>query len=220
MVVGEAPGRTEDESGRPFAGAAGRNLDLAFAAAGLARADVFITSIVKCRPPDNRDPTPAEKDACRPFLLQQVRALRPRVLAALGRHGLHGLLGEAPQEFSALRGRFVPGPDAIPVFVSLHPAAIIYRPAWRATYLEDWRRFGAWLRSGRPVAAYEPAPWQAASPAAGGAAAAPRPTGPDAAASGVAGGSTAKRARRRAAAAPAPRHDRGGRGGSGTGRAR
>lgn len=146
MCVGEAPGRNEDETGRPFCGAAGRNLDLGLAAAGLDRGAVFVTSINKCRPPKNRDPRPDEKAACRPFLLEQVGALRPRVLVALGRHGLSGLVDDAPKTFSRVRGTFLEGPGGVPVFCSLHPAAIIYRRQWREAYLEDWARLGRWVR--------------------------------------------------------------------------
>lgn len=150
VLVGEAPGRKEDESGRPFVGAAGKNLDLALKEAGLVRADCFITSVVKCRPPENRDPTEAEKAACRPFLDAQVAALRPRVLVALGRHGLSGLLGHVPADFAGLRGTFLPGPAGVPIFVSLHPAAVIYRQKWKEQYLQDWRDFGAWVRGQGP----------------------------------------------------------------------
>lgn len=151
LLVGEAPGRNEDETGRPFCGAAGRNLDLALKEAGLARDELFVTSIVKCRPPENRDPTPAEKQACRPHLEAQVAALAPRVIVALGRHGLSGLLGEVPKEFASLRGTFLPGPGGIPIFVSLHPAAVIYRQKWKEQYLQDWRDFGAWVRGEGPA---------------------------------------------------------------------
>jgi uracil-DNA glycosylase len=151
MLVGEAPGRKEDESGRPFVGAAGRNLDLALAAAGIERKDAFITSIVKCRPPGNRDPTPEEKEACRVHLMEQVDALQPRVIVALGRHGLHGLLGHMPAGFAALPGTFLAGPNGIPVWVSLHPAAVIYRQRWKPRFLEQWKEFGDWFRSGRPA---------------------------------------------------------------------
>ncbi len=150
MLVGEAPGRNEDETGRPFCGAAGKNLDLGLAEAGLPREEVFVTSIVKCRPPKNRDPKPAEKQACRPFLLDQIAAIQPRVLVALGRHGLSGLVESAPKTFGDVRGTFVEGPGGVPVFCSLHPAAIIYRQAWREQYLEDWRRLGAWVRGEGP----------------------------------------------------------------------
>jgi uracil-DNA glycosylase family 4 len=151
LLVGEAPGRKEDESGRPFVGSAGKNLDLALREAGIDRADCFVTSIVKCRPPGNRDPTPGEKEACRPFLLEQIDALRPRVMVALGRHGLHGLTGKLPEDFESLAGTFVAGPRGIPIFVSFHPAAIIYRQKWKETYLQHWRKFGAWVRSGQPA---------------------------------------------------------------------
>lgn len=150
MLVGEAPGRNEDETGRPFCGAAGKNLDLGLDAAGLRREAVFVTSINKCRPPKNRDPKPDEKAACRRYLLEQVAALQPRVLVALGRHGLSGLVSDAPKTFGDVRGRFLEGPGGVPVFCSLHPAAIIYRQAWREQYLEDWRALGAWLRSDGP----------------------------------------------------------------------
>lgn len=164
LLVGEAPGRNEDETGRPFCGAAGKNLDLGLAAAGIARPSVFVTSIVKCRPPENRDPTPGEKASCRPHLMAQAAALRPRVIVALGRHGLSGLLGDmAPAAFSRLPGSFVAGPDGIPVFVSLHPAAIIYRQKWKEAYLAHWRAFGEWHRSGaaaRPGMVLSPPPPQ------------------------------------------------------------
>lgn len=157
LLVGEAPGRKEDESGRPFVGAAGKNLDLALAEAGIPRADCFITSVVKCRPPDNRDPTEAEKAACRPYLDVQVAALRPQVIVALGRHGLSGLIGHVPKDFASLRGTFLPGPSGVPIFVSLHPAAVIYRQKWKAQYLQDWRDFGAWVR-GTPPVGWPPSP--------------------------------------------------------------
>lgn len=151
LLVGEAPGRNEDETGRPFCGAAGKNLDLALREAGIPRDDCFVTSIVKCRPPENRDPTPFEKQQCRPHLEAQVAALAPRVIVALGRHGLSGLLGEVPQEFANLRGTFLRGPGDVPIFVSLHPAAVIYRQKWKEQYLQDWRDLGAWLRGDTPA---------------------------------------------------------------------
>lgn len=162
MLVGEAPGRNEDETGRPFCGAAGKNLDMGLAAAGLDRQSVFVTSINKCRPPKNRDPKPDEKAACRPYLLEQIGALAPRIIVALGRHGLSGLVETPPKQFGDVRGRFVEGPRGaaghpVPVFCSLHPAAIIYRQAWREAYLEDWRRLGTWLR-GQDVDGFPPLP--------------------------------------------------------------
>ncbi|MGB1586866.1 MAG: uracil-DNA glycosylase [Thermoplasmatota archaeon] len=151
MLVGEAPGRNEDETGRPFCGAAGKNLDLGLAAAGIPRAEVFVTSINKCRPPKNRDPKPDEKAACTPYLLEQIEALAPKVLVALGRHGLSGLVDAPPKTFGDVRGRFMDGPGGVPVFCSLHPAAIIYRQTWRETYLDDWAWLGRWVSDGAKV---------------------------------------------------------------------
>lgn len=148
MLVGEAPGRNEDETGRPFCGAAGKNLDLGLAEAKVARRDVFVTSINKCRPPKNRDPKPDEKAACTPWLDAQIEALQPKVLVALGRHGLSGIVDDPPKKFAEVAGTFLDGKNGVPVFASLHPAAIIYRQAWREQYLDDWRRFGEWLRTG------------------------------------------------------------------------
>ena len=151
LLVGEAPGRTEDETGRPFCGAAGRNLDLALAAAHIERGDTFVTSIVKCRPPENRDPTLAEKAACRPYLVDQIKVLRPRVIVALGRHGLSAVVPDAPKSFTELAGGFCGSFEGVPVWVSLHPAAVIYRQAWKEKYLDDWRRFGGWVAAGMPA---------------------------------------------------------------------
>lgn len=148
MCVGEAPGRNEDETGRPFCGAAGKHLDAGLEAAALDRQEIFITSINKCRPPGNRDPKRDEKAACLPFLERQIEALRPKVLVALGRHGLSGLVEDPPRRFTDVRGTFLEGRHGVPVWVSLHPAAIIYRQAWRDAYLDDWRRLGEWVRTG------------------------------------------------------------------------
>ncbi|MEA3165955.1 MAG: uracil-DNA glycosylase [Thermoplasmata archaeon] len=153
LLVGEAPGRNEDKTGRPFCGAAGKILDAALAEARIDRADAFVTSIVKCRPPGNRDPTQEEKAACQPYLLEQAAALRPRVLVALGRHGLSGLqAGGVTTEFASLAGTFQSSSLGIPVFVSLHPAAVIYRQKWKPLFFQHWRTFGDWLRGEGPAA--------------------------------------------------------------------
>ncbi|MDG6221596.1 MAG: uracil-DNA glycosylase, partial [Candidatus Thermoplasmatota archaeon] len=88
VFIGEAPGRKEDETGRPFVGSAGKILDGLLAGVGFSREDVFITSILKCRPPGNRDPLPEEKNACSLWMNAQLEALKPRIIAPLGRHGL------------------------------------------------------------------------------------------------------------------------------------
>ncbi len=124
FFVGEAPGRHEDEAGRPFVGAAGKVLDAALVTAGLTRGDVFITNVVKCRPPENRRPMADEIAACRPYLVAQVHAVRPGALVALGDTAVTGLLGPAT-DLSTARGS-LPRFEGIPVVATYHPAATLY----------------------------------------------------------------------------------------------
>lgn len=93
MFVGEGPGAQEDQTGRPFVGMAGKCLDQWIAAVGLQRSDVYIANVVKCRPIDNRDPYPQEKESCAPFLHTQIALIKPKVLVALGRHAANSLTG-------------------------------------------------------------------------------------------------------------------------------
>ena len=134
VFVGEGPGADEDRLGRPFVGAAGRLLDDMIAAMGLARGEVFIANVVKCRPPGNRDPEPEETAACLPYLHAQLALIRPRVVCALGKHAAHALL-ETKTPISRLRGRFVPwrGVSLMPTF---HPSYLLRTPgdkklAWK-----------------------------------------------------------------------------------------
>src|SRR5207248_5891072 len=121
-IVGEAPGQNEDQQGEPFVGAAGKLLDQLLRGIGLSRGDVFITNILKCRPPGNRDPQPAEAEACSPYLEQQVRLIKPEVVLVLGRHALGRLL-PGYDSISRLHGRVVGSyglsfiPDYLPVDV-------------------------------------------------------------------------------------------------------
>ena len=123
MFVGEAPGKNEDSKGRPFVGAAGKLLDSALEKAGIPRSEVFITNIVKCRPPDNRVPKGDEISACRPYLDRQISVIRPKVVCILGRTALSSLLGEA--SITSRRGTFVQK-NGIKYFLTIHPAAAIY----------------------------------------------------------------------------------------------
>lgn len=135
MFVGEAPGAQEDRQGLPFVGPAGQLLERMLAAVGFARAEVYITNIVKCRPPENRDPRPEEVAACRPFLEAQVRALAPRAICALGRPAAQALLGtDAP--ISALRGRWA-SYQGIPLLPTFHPAFLLRDPARKAEAYRD-----------------------------------------------------------------------------------
>jgi DNA polymerase len=124
LLVGEAPGRSEDEAGRPFCGAAGKVLDEALLRAGLPRSEVFITNAVKCRPPGNRRPRGAELAACRPYLLAQLAAVRPRAIVALGQTAVRDLLGPGAS-LARLRGRWSTF-GGVPLLPTYHPAAVLY----------------------------------------------------------------------------------------------
>jgi len=133
LFAGEGPGFHEDKQGRPFVGKAGELLDRMITAMGFERQDVYICNVVKCRPPDNRDPEPDEVSACRPFLQAQVRAVQPDVIVALGRFAAQALL-ETNTPIGRLRGQFH---DylGIPLMPTFHPAYLLRspekkRPAW------------------------------------------------------------------------------------------
>ena len=123
MFIGEAPGRSEDEKGRPFVGAAGRILDELLKKAGIERSEVFITNIVKCRPPNNRVPKEDEMTACRPYLDRQIALIKPKVICILGRTAYSSLLGGS--SITANRGKIVERAGQ-KYFLTLHPAAVIY----------------------------------------------------------------------------------------------
>jgi uracil-DNA glycosylase family 4 len=138
MLIGEGPGRNEDETGIPFVGRAGKLLDRITAAAGFQRSELYITNIVKCRPPGNRDPRPEEVLSCRPYLNRQIEAMTPRLVVAVGRPSAQSLLRtELP--LTRLRGR-VHALGGIPVVVTYHPAYLLRSPAQKARAWEDWRR--------------------------------------------------------------------------------
>jgi len=124
VFIGEAPGRKEDEGGRPFIGAAGHLLDELLQSAHITRADVYITNIVKCRPPGNRDPLDDEIVACRGYLNRQLQLLHPKVIVTLGRFSTHLIL-QTTESISRLQGRVFErhGYKVLPLY---HPAAAIY----------------------------------------------------------------------------------------------
>jgi uracil-DNA glycosylase family 4 len=145
MVVGEAPGAEEDEQGLPFVGAAGRLLTELFEGVALDRKkDVFITNVLKCRPPDNRTPDADEVVACLPLLQKQIEVMAPRLLLLLGRVAAHALLGTA-DGVGKLRGR-----DhtyrGIPVIVTYHPAALLRTMEYRGSVEEDLRKTAAFVK--------------------------------------------------------------------------
>jgi uracil-DNA glycosylase family 4 len=138
MVVGEAPGQDEDRSGRPFVGRAGRLLDLVLMSSGFAREDVYICNVLKCRPPQNRNPQPDEVSACSPYLLRQVELVQPRVILAFGNFAAQTLLG-TDLPMGKLRGR-THQYRGVPLVPTYHPAACLRHPAWVRSVWEDLQR--------------------------------------------------------------------------------
>ena len=137
VLVGEAPGAEEDRQGLPFRGAAGKVLDEALARAGIPRSRVFVTNAVKCRPPGNRKPKGEEVAACRPYLLAQLGAIRPRVIVALGQTAVRDLLGPVP--LARVRGRWRSF-GGVPVLATYHPAAVLYNRRLLAKLATDLRK--------------------------------------------------------------------------------
>lgn len=138
MLVGEAPGKAEDEQGQPFVGYAGRILDEALKRAGLRREQVFITSTLKCRPPKNRNPKAPEISACEPHLMSQIKAISPEVLVAVGRYGLKGLTGKIGKVGDLRKKRL--DYNGVPIVATYHPAAIIYNRRLQKTIVSDLKR--------------------------------------------------------------------------------
>jgi uracil-DNA glycosylase family 4 len=146
LFVGEAPGRNEDLQGLPFVGAAGKNLDKLLADVGLSMDDVYIANILKCRPPENRDPSPEEIKAHTPWLLEQIKQIKPKVVCSLGNYATKFFLAEADLEkmksqpgITSVHGKVkqitIQGQEIklIPLF---HPAAIIYN----RSLLDEWKK--------------------------------------------------------------------------------
>jgi len=144
MFIGEAPGAEEDQQGEPFVGAAGQLLNRLLDRLGLQRAEVYITNVAKCRPPNNRNPDAEEIAACRPFLVQQIQAIRPRVIVTLGAVATHALL-EAKVPLNRLRGRWQVFQN-IPVMPTFHPSYLLRVPQERQKTWEDMQKVMARLR--------------------------------------------------------------------------
>ncbi len=139
VLIGEGPGRNEDLQGRPFVGAAGKQLEGLLREAGLGRDDVYITNVVKCRPPENRRPTDAEADACDPYLKRQLQLLRPMVVVLMGDSALKRFL--PGQSLGGAHGKlFTHGGFAL--FPTYHPAAMIYNRALENVSRDDFRALG------------------------------------------------------------------------------
>ena len=153
LMIGEAPGRNEDLQGRPFVGRAGRLLNELLDSIGLTREDVFITNIVKCRPPNNRDPTPEEVKACSPYLERQIQVLRPKIIVTLGRHAWKWVcehFGIPYESISKAHGKIYRASTlfygVITVVPMYHPAAAIYNKELLPVLKEDFQKLGALIR--------------------------------------------------------------------------
>jgi uracil-DNA glycosylase len=137
MFIGEAPGSSEDEKGRPFVGAAGRSLDNLLKKVGIERSQVFITNIVKCRPPNNRVPEADEVAACKPYLDRQIALIKPKVICILGKTAYSTLLGGS--SITANRGKMVERAGQ-KYFLTFHPAAAIYNKSLLSALEADLKK--------------------------------------------------------------------------------
>lgn len=138
VFIGEAPGREEDLQGEPFVGQAGQLLTRIIEAIGLSRQEVYITNVIKCRPPENRNPALEEIAACEPFLIKQLAAIRPRLICALGTFAAQTLL-KTEAKISALRGRFHVY-QGIPLMPTYHPAFLLRNPQKKRDVWEDMKK--------------------------------------------------------------------------------
>lgn len=149
LVIGEGPGATEDETGRPFVGRSGKLLDKIFESIGLNRESLFIANIVKCRPPNNRAPLPLEAEVCGRFLHRQMEIMKPGIIVALGASAARHILdtkrgiGVLREEFHSYRN--------VPVLVTYHPAALLRSPLLKRPVWEDMKKLKAFLdKAGLP----------------------------------------------------------------------
>ena len=156
LLIGEGPGYHEDREGRPFIGPAGQFLDELLGLAGLRRADVYITNVVKCRPPNNRDPLPVEIDACAPYLDRQIAAINPKVIITLGRYSMARFVDET--SISRIHGQVWPQQGRV-VVTMYHPAAGLHNDRLKDVIREDFRKLPGIIEQAQraPAAAARPA---------------------------------------------------------------
>lgn len=143
MFVGEAPGRDEDEQGLPFVGVSGKLLDKIFAAIGLKREDVYIANVIKCRPPNNRNPKPEEIAQCEPYLIKQIDLIKPKLIVALGLFAANTLL-KTQASLSELR-KGDHHYQGIPLIVTYHPSALLRKPILKAESWKDFKKIRKFL---------------------------------------------------------------------------
>jgi DNA polymerase len=150
MFVGEAPGFHEDQQGEPFVGAAGKLLNDLLQSAGLSRGDIYIANVIKCRPPNNRDPEPDEVETCKPFLMQQIAMIRPKLVCTLGNWATQTLL-ERKVGITKVRGQAFYLKDFV-LFPLLHPAAALHQGNMLEPLKEDFKKLQGFLdRHSKPI---------------------------------------------------------------------
>ena len=150
MFVGEAPGFNEDQQGEPFVGAAGKLLNDLLQSAGLSRSDIYIANVIKCRPPNNRDPEPDEVETCKPFLMQQIAMIRPKLVCTLGNWATQTLL-ERKVGITKVRGQAFYLKDFV-LFPLLHPAAALHQDSMLVPLREDFKKLKDFLdRNTKPA---------------------------------------------------------------------
>jgi DNA polymerase len=150
MFVGEAPGFNEDQKGEPFVGAAGKLLNDLLASAGLSRDHIYIANVIKCRPPNNRDPEQDEVETCKPFLMQQIQLIRPKLVCTLGNWATQTLL-ERKVGITKVKAQAFYMKDFV-IFPLLHPAAALHQGNLLATLKEDFKKLKEFLdRHSTPV---------------------------------------------------------------------
>jgi len=149
MFIGEAPGAEEDKQGRPFVGASGKFLSQMLETINLKREDVFIANVLKCRPPANRDPLPEEAASCWPWLLEQIKTIKPKLIVPLGRHAMERFLPN--QKISQIHGtavrRELEGVGKQVFYVLYHPAAALYQGNLREVLLSDFKKIPKVLKA-------------------------------------------------------------------------
>jgi uracil-DNA glycosylase len=155
MLIGEGPGFYENEQGRPFVGPSGKFLEELLAKAGLKRQEVFIGNVVKCRPPNNRDPLPDELAACRPYLERQLATIDPKIIITLGRFSMAYFLPNA--KISAIHGKSVWVNERL-VIAMFHPAAALHQPALREAIVADFTALPKYIQAARQAGPSKTAP--------------------------------------------------------------
>lgn len=148
VFIGEAPGKKEDEGGKPFIGAAGKFLSEMLSSINMAREDIYITNIVKYRPPNNRDPLPEEKEACKAWLHAELSAIKPKLIVFLGRHSMNHFFPE--EKISTAHGKLIikkiPGIPTEYFLPLYHPAAALYNGGLRVALLKDFKKIPVILK--------------------------------------------------------------------------